>query len=66
MKQAFKYFLLGAQQGDADAENSVGICFEQGLGVEPSFQQARHYFKYSADQGNQYGIQNYKRITNQK
>ena len=43
-----------AAAGDADAQFCVGWMYQKGLGVGASVEQARKYFKKSADKGNPY------------
>jgi TPR repeat protein len=48
-----------ANQGDADAQNLLGIAYSNGLGVPLDFAQAAVWFRKSADQGNpeaQFGL----------
>lgn len=44
-KEAFKWYLLGAQRGSALAQFNVGISYEKGLGVKKSIKNALKYFK---------------------
>jgi uncharacterized caspase-like protein len=41
-----------AQAGDAVAQNYLGEIYERGLGTEPDYVQARHWYELAAEQGN--------------
>ena len=47
-----------AKAGDADAQCSLGFCYENGQGVTKSYSQAVYWYKKSAEQGNKYGQYN--------
>jgi hypothetical protein len=42
---------LAAEQGLAKAQYNLGVCYEQGLGVEQSYNKAVKWYKLSAEQG---------------
>lgn len=42
-----------ARQGDADAQNSLGVAYENGKGVEQNFAEAVKLYTRSANQGNE-------------
>ena len=44
-----------AVQGYADAQVQLGVCYQQGLGVEKDLPQALAWFRRAADQGNARG-----------
>ena len=48
---ALKTWLPAAQGGDADAMNTVGEIYEQGLGLEPDYELASQWFKKAAEKG---------------
>jgi hypothetical protein len=50
-KTALKVWMPAAEGGDADAQNSVGEIFERGLGTEPNYVVAAHWFERAAKQG---------------
>ena len=50
-KTALKVWMPAAEAGDADAQNSVGEIFERGLGTEPNYVVAAHWFERAAKQG---------------
>ena len=49
---SLKVWLPAAQKGDAEAQNYVGEIYEKGLGLEPDYQAAFHWYSLSAEQGN--------------
>jgi TPR repeat protein len=49
-KSADKY-REAAEQGDAKAQNNLGVCYRYGLGVEQDDTQAAHWIRKSAEQG---------------
>ncbi len=50
-KTALKVWLPAAEEGDAEAQNTVGEIFEQGLGTEPNFEVAALWYQRAAEQG---------------
>ena len=50
-KTALKVWMPAAEGGDADAQNTVGEIFERGLGTEPNYVVAAHWFELAAKQG---------------
>ena len=49
---AFGWFERVARRGNRDAQLQLGIMFKKGLGVYPDFDEAMHWFRESADEGN--------------
>ncbi len=47
-----RLYLQAADMGYAPAQNNLGICYENGKGVEQNIVKAFDYYKMSADQGN--------------
>lgn len=47
-KSALAIWLPMATSGDARAQNYVGEIYEKGLGVEPNYKQAAHWYEQSA------------------
>ena len=45
-------YLKSAEQGDADAQCNLGLCYEYGDGVEKDFREAVRWYRKSAEQGN--------------
>lgn len=51
MKQAVKWYLQAAKKGCPEAQNAVGICYEQGDGVSSNMRKAVKYYKMAAETG---------------
>ena len=50
-KTAYKLFLPLAEQGDADAQYSLGLMYANGEGVPQDYKEAVKWFRLSAEQG---------------
>ncbi|EGB06480.1 hypothetical protein AURANDRAFT_29118, partial [Aureococcus anophagefferens] len=50
-EEAFRYFVLAADQGLTSAENNLGMCYRRGEGTEKKFEEAFRYYALAADQG---------------
>ena len=50
-KEAAQYFRKAADQGYADAQSNLGVCYMTGIGVNKDLQEAAQYFRKAADQG---------------
>ncbi len=50
-KTAYKLFLPVAEQGDAEAQCFIGICYENGRGVKQDDIEAEKWYRKSAAQG---------------
>ena len=48
---ALRYWMPLARNGNALAENNLGVMYERGLGVTQDFQKARSWFEKAANQG---------------
>ncbi len=48
---ALKVWLPQAKQGDPKAQTYVGEIYEKGLGLEPDYQAAAHWYRKAAEQG---------------
>ena len=48
---AFRLFRSLAEQGDATAQEHLGVMYENGLGVPEDYAEAVHWFRRAADQG---------------
>ena len=48
---AIPLFQKAADMGDASAQNALGNCYVEGLGVEQSDEEAIRYYQLAADQG---------------
>jgi TPR repeat protein len=47
-----KEFISLAEQGDAEAQNNLGLMYGSGQGVERDYAEAVRWFKLAAEQGN--------------
>ena len=52
--KAFGLFGEAANQGDAFAQNALGVMYTNGLGVEKNYVQALAWYRKAADQGNEF------------
>lgn len=50
-KESMKWFRLAAEQGDADAQNTLGGMYERGNGVQKDFKEAAKWYRLAAAQG---------------
>ena len=50
-KQAFEWYSKSANQGYAEAQNSLGVMYANGHGVAQDYVKAVYWFKKSAEQG---------------
>lgn len=50
-EKAFEYFLKGANQGNARAQNQVAYMYAAGKGTEQDYGKAIEYYQKAADQG---------------
>ena len=48
--EAARYYRLAAEQGDADAQLDLGICYEHGQGVAQDWAEAVRYYRQAAAQ----------------
>ena len=39
-EEAVRMYRMAAEQGDADAQNNLGACYQEGVGVEQNFVEA--------------------------
>ena len=51
LKSALRVWMAAAEEGDADAQNTVGEIFERGLGGEPNYEAAAIWYSKAAEQG---------------
>lgn len=49
--QDFESTLAKAKQGDADAQNGIGIMYEKGNGVDENHEKAAYWYEKSAELG---------------
>jgi tetratricopeptide (TPR) repeat protein len=52
--KALVWFRKAADQGDAFAQNGLGVMYTNGLGVEKNYVQALAWYQKAADQGNEF------------
>lgn len=52
VKKAVRWFRMAAENGDAQAQNYMGIAYYQGKSVTKSVTDAKYWWQKSADQGN--------------
>ena len=52
MQEALFWFRRGAEAGDIYAQDILGACYRDGVGVEPNPSHAREWFMRAADGGN--------------
>ncbi len=57
-KTALRIWLPAAEEGDAEAQNTVGEIFEQGLGTDPNYEVAALWYQRAADQGHKTALFN--------
>ena len=56
--EALKWYRLAADQGDAGAQNNLGVMYANGQGVPQDYVRAHMWFNLSAAQGNQDAARN--------
>jgi TPR repeat protein len=49
--EALRWYHLAADQGHADAQHNIGICYARGTGVAQDDAEAARWFRLAADQG---------------
>lgn len=49
--EAVKWYTIAADRGFADAQNNLGVCYENGNGVAKSYAEAVKWYKLAAEQG---------------
>ena len=50
--EALKWYRLAADQGDASAQNNLGVMYAKGQGVPQNYAEALKWYRLAADQGN--------------
>ena len=58
LSSALRVWMSAAEAGDADAQNTVGEIFEQGLGDEPNYEAAAIWYQKAAEQGHSTALLN--------
>ena len=51
LAEAIKLYQMAAEQGSADAQNTIGSMYEHGEGVNKDFAEAAKWYRLAADQG---------------
>lgn len=51
LNSALRVWMSAAEEGDAEAQNTVGEIFERGLGGEPNYEAAAIWYAKAAEQG---------------
>ena len=59
---ALHWLLKAAEQGDADAQQNMGVCYELGIGVKKDKQEAVKWYRKAAEQGNSSAKNNLRRL----
>ena len=49
--EAAKWFRKAAEQGDPEAQNSLGFCYAEGQGVPHDIDEAMRWYRKAAEQG---------------
>ena len=62
---AVKYFQQAAEQGYAQAQSNLGVCYENGQGVPQSYTEAVEWIKKAAKQGYALAIEALKQLGEQ-
>lgn len=63
--EAVKWYRQAADQGNADAQNNLGMMYYNGYGVRRNFHLSKEWFSKACDGGVQEGCNQY-RYLNQK
>ena len=61
-KEAVRLFKLAADQGYANAQSNLGLCYQHGTGVNKDEKEAVRLYKLAADQGYAQAISNLKTL----
>ena len=54
--RAVPLFRKAAEQGDAQAQNNLGLCYDNGDGVAKDSQQAVYWWRKAAEQGDRKSV----------
>jgi TPR repeat protein len=60
--KAAELYQKAADQGNANAQNNLGVSYENGQGVPKDLRKAAELYQKAADQGNQSAIGSLKRL----
>ena len=55
-----KWHHKAAEQGHAEAQYNLGICYENGKGVEQDYEKAEEWYREAAAQGHEKAIKKVK------
>jgi len=58
-KIACEHFERATKQGNLDAMNNIGICYEVGQGVSKSLEKAKEYFKKAGEKNHPQALANH-------
>ncbi|GAA3264647.1 hypothetical protein GCM10017706_26460 [Lactococcus lactis subsp. hordniae] len=61
--KAQSWLVKASNQKNADAENTLGVMYLNGLGVKKDVQKATDFFQSSAEQGNKFAAEHLGRST---
>ncbi len=50
--EAVRWYRKAAEQGYANAQNNLGVCYKTGIGVSTDFSEAVKWYRKAAEQGN--------------
>ena len=53
MPKAVTWWYAAAEQGDADAQYNLGVCYDDGKGVAKNKQEAAKWYRMAAANGNE-------------
>ena len=57
-----KWYKLSAEQGNPDAQYSLGYCYESGKGVKQNIKEAKKWYTKAAKQGDEQAIQDLEKL----
>ena len=60
--EGVKWYQKAAEQGHANAQNSLGFCYRNGLGVSKNKIEAIKWYRKAAEQGNINAQKNLKKL----
>jgi len=49
--RGLQYAIKAAEYGDEEAQNALGLCYEEGLGVEKNYEEAFKWFSLAVKNG---------------
>lgn len=62
-KEAFAWYMRGAEKGNSKSQYMVGECYANGWGVETKLTKAKEWYEKAANQGNEPAIEKLKSYT---